>query len=94
MDTFQAVIFVDSELVNREIVNSANNQNNYIDNINSLNIVNTYCVNNFYDRFQSDACNSNIDHETRGDNKSSRSQMFFKIGVLENFAYFTGKQLC
>ena len=94
MDTFQAVIFVDSELVNREIVNSANNQNNYIDNINSLNIVNTYCVNNFYDRFQNDACNSNIDHETIGVNESSRSQMFFKIGVLENFANFTGKQLC
>ena len=26
--------------------------------------------------------------------RSSRSQMFFKIGVLKNFANFTGKQLC
>ena len=25
--------------------------------------------------------------------RSSRSQMFFKIGVLENFAIFTGKHL-
>ena len=27
-------------------------------------------------------------------NKSSRSQMFFKIGVLKNLANFTGKHLC
>ena len=27
-------------------------------------------------------------------NRSSFSQMFFKIGVLENFAKFTGKYLC
>ena len=26
--------------------------------------------------------------------KSSRSQVFFKIGVLKNFANFTGKHLC
>ena len=26
--------------------------------------------------------------------RSSRSQMFFKIGVLKNFATFTGKHLC
>ena len=26
--------------------------------------------------------------------KSSSSQMFFKIGVLKNFAIFTGKHLC
>ena len=26
--------------------------------------------------------------------RSSRSQMFFKIGALENFANFTGKHLC
>ena len=26
--------------------------------------------------------------------RSSRSQMFFKIGVLRNFANFTGKHLC
>ena len=26
--------------------------------------------------------------------KSSRSQMFLKIGVFKNFAIFTGKQLC
>ena len=26
--------------------------------------------------------------------RSSRSQMFFKIGVLKNFAIFTGKHLC
>ena len=26
--------------------------------------------------------------------KSSRSQMFFKIGVLKNFAIFTGKHMC
>ena len=29
-----------------------------------------------------------------GRNRSSRSQMFFKIGVLKNFAIFTGKHLC
>ena len=40
--------FVDSELVNTDIVNSANNKNNDIDNVNSLNIINNYCVNNFY----------------------------------------------
>ena len=26
--------------------------------------------------------------------QSSRSQMFFKIGILKTFANFTGKQLC
>ena len=26
--------------------------------------------------------------------RSSRSQIFFKIGVLKNFANFTGKRLC
>ena len=26
--------------------------------------------------------------------RSSRSQMFFKIGVLNNFTNFTGKHLC
>ena len=26
--------------------------------------------------------------------RSSRSQMFFRIGVLKNFAIFTGKHLC
>ena len=26
--------------------------------------------------------------------RSSRSQMFFKIGVLKHFAVFTGKQSC
>ena len=26
--------------------------------------------------------------------RSSRSQMFYKIGVLEKFAKFTGKHLC
>ena len=29
-----------------------------------------------------------------GNSRDSRSQMFFKIGVLKNFAYFTGKHLC
>ena len=28
------------------------------------------------------------------DYRSSRSQMFFKIGILKNFTIFTGKQLC
>ena len=27
-------------------------------------------------------------------NRSSRSQMFFKIGILKNFAIITGKHLC
>ena len=27
-------------------------------------------------------------------NKSSHSEIFFKIGVLKNFAIFTGKHLC
>ena len=26
--------------------------------------------------------------------RSSRSQMFFKLGVLKNFAIFSGKHLC
>ena len=61
--------FLDSELVNKDIVNSANNKNNDKDNVNSLNILNNYCVNNFYDGLQIDACNSNsTDHETSGDN--------------------------
>ena len=50
-------------------MNSANSRNNDIDNVNSLNILNNYCVNNFYDGLQIDACNSNsTDHETSGDN--------------------------
>ena len=61
--------FVDSELLDNKIVNSANSRNNDIDNVNSLNILNNYCVNNFYDGLQIDACNSNsTDHETSGDN--------------------------
>ena len=32
--------------------------------------------------------------ETRKVHKSNHSQMFFKIGVLKNFAIFTGKCLC
>ena len=65
--------FVDSELVNTDIVNSANNKNSDIDNVNSLNIINNYCVNNFYCSRQIDACNSNnTDHETSGDNYDSQ----------------------
>ena len=53
-----------------EIVNSANNNNNDIDNVN---FVNNYCVNNFCDSFQIDACNSNnTDHETSEDNYDSQ----------------------
>ena len=38
----------------------------------SLNIVNN-CVDNFYDSFQIDACNSNnTDHETSGDTYDSQ----------------------
>ena len=29
-----------------------------------------------------------------GKRLNGRSQMFFKTGVLKNFAIFTGKQLC
>ena len=29
-----------------------------------------------------------------GVHRSSRSQMFFKIGVFKNFANFTGRHLC
>ena len=65
--------FLDSELVNKDIVNSANNKNNDKDNVNSLNILNNYCVNNFYDSVQIDECNSNNnDHEIRGDNYDSQ----------------------
>ena len=61
--------FVDSELLDQKIVNSANSRNNDIDNVNSMNILNNYCVNNFYDSLQIDAFNSNsTDHETSGDN--------------------------
>ena len=60
--------FVDSELVDKKILNSANSRNNDIDNVNSLNILNNQCVNNFYDSLQIDACNSNnTDHKTSGD---------------------------
>ena len=41
--------FLDNKLVNREIVNCVNDINYDIDNVNSLNNVNNYCVNNFYD---------------------------------------------
>ena len=41
--------FLDNELVNREIVNCVNDINYDIDKVNSLNNVNNYCVNNFYD---------------------------------------------
>ena len=41
-------------------------KNNGIDNVNSLNIVNKYCVNNFYENFQIDVCNNSSGHETRG----------------------------
>ena len=61
--------FVDSELLDQKIVNSANSRNNDIDNVNSMNILNNYCVNNFYDSLQIDAFNSNsTDHKTSGDN--------------------------
>ena len=55
----------DGTFVDSELVNSINNKND-IDNINSLNIVNYYCVNNFYDSFQIDACNNSTDHKPRG----------------------------
>ena len=65
--------FLDSELVNREIVNSVNDKNNDIDNVNSLNIVNNYYIHNFYDSLQIDAWNSNnTDHEASGDNYDSQ----------------------
>ena len=32
-------------------------------------------------------------HDFKTNNRSSRSQMFFKIGVPKNFANFTGKHL-
>ena len=60
-------------IVKKEIVNSANNKNNYKDNVNSLNIGNNYCVDNFCDSFQTDACNrSKIDQKTSGDNHDSQ----------------------
>ena len=50
-------------------MNSANSRNNDVDNVNSMNILNNYCVSNFYDSLQIDAFNSNsTDHETSGDN--------------------------
>ena len=65
--------FLDSELVNREIVNSVNDKNNDIDNVNSLNIVNNYYIHNFYDSLQIDAWNSNnTDHEASGGNYDSQ----------------------
>ena len=64
---------LDNEIVNREIVNSVNNKNDDIDNVHSLNIVNDYCINNFYDSCQLDACNSNnTDYETSWDNYDSQ----------------------
>ena len=64
--------FVDSKIVNREIVNGINNKNNDINNANSLNIVKNYCVNNFCDSFQIDACNNNIGHKTIDENYDSQ----------------------
>ena len=43
-------------------------------NVNSLNIVKTYYVNNFSDSFQTDACNNNTDQETSGDNYDSMNE--------------------
>ena len=40
-------------------------------NVNSVNIVNNYCVNNFPYSFQIDACNNNTGQETRRDNFGS-----------------------
>ena len=37
---------------------------------------------------------SKISFKPRGVFRSSRSQMFFKIGVLKNLAIFTGKHMC
>ena len=65
--------FVDSEFVNTDIESSANNKNNDIDNVNSLNIINNYCINNFYGSLQIDPCNSNnTDHDTSEDNYDSQ----------------------
>ena len=47
---------MDSGLANRAIKTSV--KNNDIDNVNN------YCVNNFYDNFQIDACNNNSGHKT------------------------------
>ena len=85
--------FVDSELVNKDIVNSANNKNNDKDNVNSLNILNNYCVNNFYDSVQIDECNSNNnDHEIRGDNYDSQKdewlQKQYKRRVSLSVSFF------
>ena len=33
-------------------------------------------------------------HDSQTNNRSNHSQMFFKIGVLKNFANFTGKHPC
>ena len=35
-----------------------------------------------------------VEYSCSGIYRSSRSQMFFKIGVLKNLAIFTGKHLC
>ena len=40
------------------------------------------------------AITSNIGEKVFHRDSSSRSQMFFKIGVLKNFPNFTGKHLC
>ena len=39
-------------------------------------------------------CKSSMWDDWQGSDKSSHLQMFFKIGVLKNFANFTGKHLC
>ena len=48
-------------------------------NVNSLNIVKTYYVNNFSDSFQTDACNNNTDQETSGDNYDSMNEWWIKM---------------
>ena len=87
---------LDNEIVNREIVNRVNNKNDDIDNVPSLNIVNDYCVNNFYDSCQLDACNSNnTGYETNGDNYDSQEdewlQKQYKQWVSLSVYFFTLK---
>lgn len=42
---------MDTKTKKREIANSVNNINHDINSVNRLNIVNNFCVNNFYDGF-------------------------------------------
>ena len=73
-------------------------ENNDIDNVNGLNILNNYCLNNFYESNQIDAWKSNnTDHKTSGDNYDSQEDEWLqkqcKRRVFLSVSLFTLKSI-